>query len=445
MIRGGRIIEDGSIVVIGNRISAVGPTAEVQIPPDAERIDLGGATVMPGLIDVHAHGAQGERGITPQRNWINWASVAFGTTTIHDPSNSTQEVFAASELARQGRIIAPRIFSTGTILYGAAGAAHAEVQSIEDALFHLERMKAVGAFSVKSYNQPRRDQRQMVVEAARRLGMMVVPEGGALHQHNMTMVVDGHTSVEHTLPVERIYDDVCQLWRASSTGYTPTLGVAYGGLGGENYWYARTNVWENEHLLRFVPRFVVDPRSRRRMDAPDGDWNHVRSAGIAARLLEAGAMSGGVRDGAGGGPTIGAHGQLAGLAAHWEMWMLVQGGFTPFEALRAATRDGAWYLGFDGDLGSLAPGKLADLIVLERDPLADIRNTTTLRHVMLNGRLFDAQTMQELLPRQGAPPKFFFEDLHSGLAVTRSLQALHELARGCVGCGRAGCCPEEGE
>lgn len=440
-VRGGRIIDDGVVVVVGNRIEAVGAAGEVVVPAGAERVDLGGATVMPGLIDVHAHGSQGERGLTPQRNWINWASVAFGTTTIHDPSNDTEMVFAAAELARIGQIVAPRIFSTGTILYGASGSMHAEVQSLEDALFHLERMKAVGAFSVKSYNQPRRDQRQMVLEAARRLGMMVVPEGGALFQHNLTMVVDGHTSVEHTLPVENIYDDVCQLWRSSRTGYTPTLGVAYGGLGGENYWYARTNVWENEHLLRFVPRFVIDPRARRRMDAPDGDWNHIKAAGIAARLLRCGAMTDGVLDGPGGGPTIGAHGQLAGLAAHWEMWMLVQGGFTPFEALRAATLDGAWYVGLDGDIGSLAPGKLADLIVLERNPLEDIRNSTSLAKVMLNGRLYESRTMRELSPVPGDPPKFFFEALQSGLAVTRSLQALHELARGCVGCGREGCCP----
>ncbi len=444
--RAGRIIDNGTIVVVGNRIAAIGPAGEIEIPAAALRVDLGGATVLPGFVDVHAHGAQGERGITPQRNWINHASVAFGTTTIHDPSNDTREVFAAAELARTGAILAPRIFSTGTILYGASGAFRAEVDSLEDALFHLARMKAVGAISVKSYNQPRRDQRQQVVEAARRLGMMVVPEGGAVFQHNLTMVVDGHTSVEHTLPVENIYDDVCQLWRSSRTGYTPTLGVAYGGMGGENYWYARTNVWENEHLRRFVPRFVIDPRSRRRIEAPDGDWNHIKAAGIAARLLRCGAMPERPGDetsaaSRAGGPTIGAHGQLAGLAAHWEIWMLVQGGFTPFEALRAATIDGAWYVGLDGDVGSIKPGKLADLIVLSDDPLADIRNTASIAQVMLNGRLYDARDLRQLAPIPAPGPTFFFEALESGLATTRSLQAILSLGRGCVGCGREGCRP----
>jgi hypothetical protein len=151
-------------------------------------------------------------------------------TTLHDPSNDTTSVFAASELQRAGRVVGPRIFSTGTILYGAAAPFKAEINSLEDARSHLRRLKAIGAFSVKSYNQPRREQRQQVLAAARELGMMVVPEGGSLFQHNMTMVVDGHTGVEHAIPVAAAYADVMQLWGATKVGYTPTLGVAYGGL-----------------------------------------------------------------------------------------------------------------------------------------------------------------------------------------------------------------------
>ena len=158
-------------------------------------------------------------------------------------------------------ITSPRIFSTGTILYGATTPFTAVVDSLDDARSHLRRMKAAGAISVKSYNQPRRDQRQQFVAAARELGMMVVPEGGSLFQHNMTMVVDGHTGVEHSIPVARIYDDVVQLWGGTKVGYTPTLVVGYGGIWGENYWYAKTKVWENERLLRFVPREVIDERA----------------------------------------------------------------------------------------------------------------------------------------------------------------------------------------
>ena len=137
--------------------------------------------------------------MNPQQNWVDLARLAFGVTTIHDPSNDTLSIFAASEMGKAGIITAPRIFSTGTILYGAAGAFKAEVESLEDAQFHLRRMKAVGAFTVKSYNQPRRDQRQQILAAARELGMMVVPEGGATFMDNMNMIVDGHTGIEHTI------------------------------------------------------------------------------------------------------------------------------------------------------------------------------------------------------------------------------------------------------
>ena len=150
---------------------------------------------------------------------------------------------------------------------------------------------------------------------------------------------------------------------ARASGYTPTLIVGYGGIWGENYWYQHSEVWKNEHLLHFVPRNVVDPRSRRRVMAPDEDQNILRSAGIVKSLIDAGAQV-----------QLGAHGQLAGLGAHWELWLLKQSGIGNLQALRCATLSGARYLGLDRDLGSLEPGKLADLIVLEKNPLEDIQN-----------------------------------------------------------------------
>ncbi|MBL8761535.1 MAG: PD40 domain-containing protein [Phycisphaerae bacterium] len=437
--RGSKVIERGVIVVEGNRIKSVGNEKDVAIPAGASVIDGKGGVVTPGFIDVHAHGAQGENGITPQNNWSAQANLAFGVTTIHDPSNGTESVFSASEMARAGLITTPRIFSTGTILYGATGAYKAEIETLDDAIFHLKRLKAVGAFSVKSYNQPRRDQRQMVLEAARRVGMMVVPEGGALYQHNMTMVADGHTSVEHTLPVEAIYRDAETMWGSSQTGYTPTLLVAYGGMGGENYWYAKTNAWESSHLMNFVPRYVVDPRSRRRTDAPDQEWNHVMEARVAKDILDA--KQGGVirSSGKGGGPTLGAHGQLAGLGPHWELWSLAQGGMSPMEALRAATIDGAWYVGLDNDIGSITPGKLADLLVFSKDPSRNIRDTESISMVMLNGRLYEAATLAQVAPVARPGPKYFFEELQRGSGTPLAVEAIMRKAAAsggvCAGCG----------
>jgi len=398
-MRGDEVIANGTVLVEGNRIAAVGTREQVTVPAGTRTVDVAGKTLMPGLIDVHWHGPMGTDQITPERSWVNAASLAFGVTTLHDPSNDTGEIFAASELARAGLITAPRIFSTGTILYGAKGDFKAEVDSLGDARMHLRRMKAVGAFSVKSYNQPRRDQRQQVIQAARELEMMVVPEGGALFPHNMTMIVDGHTGIEHSTPLANLYDDVIQLWRQSRTGYTPTLGVAYGGLMGENYWYATTAVWEDERLLSFVPRPMIDARSRRRLLAPEEEWNHVDAARGAKKLLDAGV-----------GVQLGAHGQREGLAAHWELWSFVQGGMSAHEALRCGTQGGARYLGLDGDLGSLEAGKLADLLILDGNPLDDIRQSRSVTRVMANGRLFEVATLRETDSRRPTPEPFWFEE-----------------------------------
>ncbi|MEN3330895.1 MAG: hypothetical protein V7641_260 [Blastocatellia bacterium] len=395
-LKGDEVIDKGTILIEDNRIKAIG--AKIDIPANARRIDMTGKTIMPGLVDVHSHMGYNSLDIMPEKQWPYYANLAYGVTTTHDPSASTQLVFAQSEMVKAGAMVGPRVFSTGYILYGAENVEKTVINNYDDAKASLERMKAVGAFSVKSYNQPRRNQRQQIIKAARDLQMMVVPEGGSTYFYNMTEILDGHTGIEHAIPVAPLYKDAIQLFAKSKTGYTPTLIVGYGGIWGENYWYQHSNVWENEHLMRFTPRGVVDERARRRMMVPEEDFYHFELAKSATAVLRAG-----------GHVQLGAHGQLQGLGAHWELWMLAQGGMTPMETIRCGTLYGAQYLGLDHEIGSLEAGKLADLMVMDKNPLDNIRNSETIRFVMINGALYDTTNMDEVYPEARPRARFFWQ------------------------------------
>ncbi|WP_057883089.1 amidohydrolase family protein [Tsuneonella troitsensis] len=381
----GGIIEDGVILVSGDRITAVGPRADVVVPAGVPAVDLSGKTIVPGFIDAHAHGPQGVNGLVPQQNWSAMANLALGTTTIHDPSSSAIEIFAASEMQRAGLILAPRIFSTGEIVYGAKAAGRfAEIGKLDDALAHVRRLKAQGAMSVKNYNQPRREQRQMVVSAAQAENMLVVPEGGSLFNMDMSLIQDGNATVEHNVPGSVFYKDVLQFWSQTGVNYTPTLVVAYGGPGADPYWRARTNLWEHPLLMAHIPPGTLAAAGARREIAPEDDYADTWAAREARKLADRGIQV-----------NIGAHGQQDGIGAHWEMWSFVKGGWTPLQALQAATFMPAKTLGMARDLGTLEAGKLADLVVLDANPLENIRNTEKVSRVMLGGRLYDAATLNE--------------------------------------------------
>src|SRR5690606_9579090 len=244
----------GTIIISKNKITAIGKESDIEVPSDAKVYNLYGKTIIPGMVDVHAHLETSPDGISPQQDWSYYANLAYGVTTAHDPSSNTEMAFSQAEMLKSGRLVGPRLYSTGTILYGADGDFKAVINDLDDARSHLKRMQAVGAFSVKSYNQPRRSQRQQIIQAARELKMKVMPEGGSTFFTNMNMIADGHTGIEHNIPVVPVYKDVTEFWNASKTAYTPTLIVSYGSQFGENYWYDRTNVWENQKLTEFTPR-----------------------------------------------------------------------------------------------------------------------------------------------------------------------------------------------
>ena len=400
-MEGDKVIENGTIIVNENRIEYIGNSKEIKIPPGAKVYDLKGKTIMPGMVDAHAHIGAFRYGLTTQKHWQFYANLAYGVTTAHDPSAHTETVFALSELVKSGELVGPRLYSTGFILYGADSDIKAVINNLDDARSAIRRTKAFGALSVKSYNQPRRDQRQQVITAARELGIFVVPEGGSTFYHNMTMIMDGHTGVEHNIPVAPVYKDVKELWGNSKTGYTPTLIVNYGGLNAEYYWYQNTKVWENKKLLKYYPRGIIDARSRHRTMVPQEEYEngHILVSKACKELTDAGVKV-----------NLGAHGQLQGLGAHWELWSLQQGGMTNMEALRAATLNGADYIGMSKDIGSLEKGKLADLIIMDKNPLDDIQNSNTIIYTMVNGRLYDTETMNEMGNEPKKRAKFYWEN-----------------------------------
>jgi Tol biopolymer transport system component/imidazolonepropionase-like amidohydrolase len=403
-MNGDEVLEGADVVVTGNRIAALGPTGRVAVPAGARVLDAAGTTVIPGLIDAHAHLHYSGFDLFADTKWEYAANLAYGVTTVYDPSAPSLDVFAQGEMVEAGLMLGPRVFSSGDVLYGGqAFDIWAEVNNQADALRQVRRMKAYGARMIKVYQQPRRSQRMYFAEACRREKMLLTAEGaGELHT-DLTMALDGYTAFEHSLPVE-LRDDVVQLLGRSSTHYTPTLLVSYGGPWGELFYYQTRNPHDDPKLNRFTPHLKLDALGRRHPWIWPQEYRFPVVAEGAAQIARAG-----------GNVSLGAHGQLQGLGVHWELWAMAgEGGvpgraMSPREALRAATSAAADKLGLSLDLGTLAPGKLADLVVLEGDPLADIHNTTLIRWVVKNGTVYEAETMKEIWPRERELPGFFWQ------------------------------------
>ena len=404
-MKGDEVLPAADLVITGNRIAGVGPTGQVAIPADARRLDAAGTTVAPGLIDTHAHLHYSGFETFPETKWEYAANLAYGVTTVYDPSAPSLDVFAQAELVEAGRMLGPRVYSSGMVLYGGQQTPiYAEVESQDDARRQVRRMKAYGARMIKVYQQPRRDQRLWFAQACRDEGMLLTVEGaGELHT-DMTTVIDGFTAFEHALPYE-IHQDVVQLLARAGTYYTPTLLVAYGGPTAEQYFYQTANPHDDQTLRGFVPHRMLDNFGRRTIWMSPDEYHFPVVARGAAAIQKAG-----------GKVALGAHGQLQGLGVHWELWAHAGVGdatggraMTPHQAWRAATRDAADKLGFLQDLGTVETGKLADLVVLDADPLADIRNSTKLRWVIKNGEVFEAATLKAVWPAERALPRMFWQ------------------------------------
>ena len=395
-MKGDEVLKDADIVVTDNRIAAVGARGKVTVPAGAKIMDVKGATIIPGMIDTHAHWFEIRRGILDPQNWSFLANLAYGVTAGVDVQTGTNDMFAYQDLVDAGMIPGPRAYSTGPGVFSDnAFTTMDEVKSV------LERYKKHYRTSmIKSYIVGNRKVRQLVVEASKEVGIMPTTEGGLDLKLDLTHAIDGMKGNEHNLPIVPLYKDVTEFVAKTGMFYTPTLIVTYGGPFGEDYWYTNTDVHADAKLNRFTPHNLIDQKTRRRQWFRQDEYAFSKVAEAAAKIVRAGGRVG-----------VGSHGQLQGLGYHWELWMLQSGGLTPMEVLRAATLHGAEALGFAQDLGSIEPGKLADLVILAKDPLADIKNTNTIKWVMKNGELYEGDTLNQVWPQQKPlPPLWWWSD-----------------------------------
>jgi Tol biopolymer transport system component len=394
-MRDEEVIPDAEIVITDNRITALGRRGSVTVPEGARLFDVNGMTIMPGIVDVHAHWFEIRHGVLDiMQNWYFLANLAYGVTTGRDPQN-TNDIFAYQDLVDIGEMLGPRVFSTGPGVFQ-----NTNLQSAKDAKNVVAKYKNYyRTNTLKSYLVGNRKQRQWMVEACKEHRIMPTTEGASNLKLDLTHVIDGFSGNEHNFGIVPLYRDVAELVARAGLFYTPTLLQQYGGPAGDDHFFLSTEVHDDQKLQRFIPHNLLDSWTKRRPWFRKEEHFYPRAAASAAKIVRAG-----------GRVCVGGHGQLQGMQCHWDMWALHSGGMTNFEVLRAATLHGAEAIGYAQDLGSIEVGKLADLIVLAKNPLEDIRNTNTIKYVMKNGELFEGDTLNQIWPQQKTPPRMWWWD-----------------------------------
>jgi Tol biopolymer transport system component len=388
-------IADADILIQGDRIAAIGPRGTLAVPTGTPIRDVGGAWIVPGFIDTHDHIATVRRDVLGLEDWGLRARLAYGVTTSFDPSTLTIDMLAYQDLLDAGLMTGPRLRQTGVALFSMQRFA-----SLDDVRAVVRRYRDDYRLSnIKEYRTGDRRVREWVAQSCRELGLQPTTEGALAMKLDLSQIIDGFAGNEHALVASPLQTDVLGLLTATRTSYTTTLQITNGGPPGEDWSIVADDPFADTKVHRFWPPFAIDQALLRRPWRRLPEYRFPGIAGDAAALQRVGGLVG-----------IGSHGETPGIGFHMEMEEHQMGGMTAGEVLHAATIGSAETIGREHDLGSLEVGKLADLVVLDRDPTADIHNARSIRQVMRGGRLYDAATLAQLWPDPAPPPASWWDD-----------------------------------
>ncbi|MDO8861994.1 amidohydrolase family protein [Haliea sp. E1-2-M8] len=391
---GGDVIENGDLLIRGRRIVAVGKRGEVAIPDNATIFDLGGKFILPGFINTHCHETVSRTtgpAASAADSWQLRNYLAYGVTTCVDVYAHQQQLELA-DLIDAGQSTGARLLTTGRGLkWNEVVRSHSEAES---AVWRDRRFWHTPL--TKYYVAGNRLQQQWVVQAADTLSQSVVSEG--LHfARDLSSITDGIGGLAHSVALPVFYDDMRQfIARAGTVLHMQPAYVGWNNAGAKPF---------SQYLATVDQQLLSDPKARRfwmraallrklrtNLAVPQAEHTITRFARGMRQFVDAG-----------GTVALGEHGEFLGTGYHWEIWAMATG-LDADLALQAATRMGAEAIGYSDDLGTVEIGKVADLVVLEEDPMLDIFQTRSLSTVIKDGTIYDAETLDQIWPVSGSLP-----------------------------------------